>query len=71
MKTSTTSSRPVPTQQGLAPAKTVEDKIVKYKGSTGADVELSIAMTQKYFCPTATPAEAFNGSPFSDIEVAQ
>ena len=59
MKTSTTSSRPVPTQQGLAPAKTVEDKIVKYKGATGADVELSIAMTQKYFCPTATPAEAF------------
>lgn len=60
MKTANASpTRPTPTQQSLAPTKTIDDKVVKYKGASGADVELSIALTQKYFCPTATPTEAF------------
>ncbi len=54
----TTAARPTPTNQNLAPRK-VDDTPVKFKSTTGADVELSVALTQKYFCPSATPAEAY------------
>ena len=51
-------NRPATTKQSLAPVKQTEDKPIKYSVS-GKDVELSIALTQAYFCPQATPAEAF------------
>lgn len=59
MKTNTTASRMAVTRQSLTPAAAASDKVVKYKGSTGADVELSIALTKQYFCPQATDAEAY------------
>lgn len=51
-------SAPTATRQSLAP-KTVQDKPIKFKGATGSDVELSIALTQQYFCREASPAEAY------------
>lgn len=58
MKTGTAPSRPIPTKQGLAPTR-ADDKLMKFKGSTGADVELSVALTKQYFCREATDVEAF------------
>jgi len=46
------------TKQSLAPVQKQDDKPVKYTVA-GKDVELSIALTQAYFCPQASPAEAF------------
>jgi len=46
------------TKQSLAPVKTQEDKPVKFSVA-GKDVELSIALTQAYFCPQASAAEAY------------
>lgn len=51
-------TRPAGVRQALAPAQT-EDKLLKYKGSTGAEVELSVALTRQYFCPAASAAEAY------------
>ena len=50
-------SRPAPTRQSLVP-QPVEDKPVKYSVA-GNDVELSVALTQMYFCPKASQAEAY------------
>lgn len=59
MKAASTAARPAATKQSLAPANNhMVDKPVKYSVS-GKEVELSIALTQTYFCPQATPAEAF------------
>lgn len=46
------------TKQSLAPVAKQEDKPVKFSVG-GKDVELSIALTQAYFCPQASPAEAY------------
>lgn len=48
------------TKQSLSPAQKnqLTDRPIKYQAG-GKDVELSIALTQAYFCPQATPAEAF------------
>ena len=54
---SATTRTPV-TKQSLAPVAKQEDKPVKFSVG-GKDVELSIALTQAYFCPQASPAEAF------------
>ena len=51
-------SRPAPTRQSLVPQRPVEDKPVKYSVA-GKDVELSVALTQMYFCPKASQAEAY------------
>lgn len=56
--TTSTAARPAAVKQGLAPAR-VEDKLIKYKGSTGADVELSVSLTRQYFCREASDAEAY------------
>ena len=47
-------------KQSLAPVQknNIVDKPIKYNVS-GQNVELSIALTQQYFCPDATPAEAY------------
>lgn len=60
MKAASTAARPAATKQSLAPAQKnqLTDKPVKYSVS-GKEVELSIALTQTYFCPQATAAEAF------------
>ena len=50
--------RQAATKQSLAPVAKQEDKPVKFSVG-GKDVELSIALTQAYFCPQASPAEAF------------
>ena len=58
MKAASTNTRPA-TKQSLAPVqKTPEDKPIKFTAS-GKDVELSVALTQAYFCPQASPAEAY------------
>ena len=46
------------TKQALAPIAKQEDKPVRFSVG-GKDVELSIALTQAYFCPQASPAEAY------------
>lgn len=51
-------ARPVATKQSLAPIKQAEDKPIKFNVA-GKDVELSIALTQAYFCPQASAAEAY------------
>lgn len=51
-------SRPAPVRQSLVPQKQIEDKPVKYSVA-GKDVELSVALTQMYFCPKASQAEAY------------
>lgn len=59
--TSTRTNAPrtaTPVKQSLAPVKQAEDKPVKYTVA-GKDVELSVALTQAYFCPQASQAEAF------------
>lgn len=53
-----TATRPVATKQSLAPVKQAEDKPIKFSVG-GKDVELSIALTQAYFCPQASAAEAY------------
>lgn len=64
MKAGSTAARtaatrqPTATKQSLAPVKKAEDKPIKFSVG-GKDVELSIALTQAYFCPQASPAEAF------------
>ena len=54
------STRPASTKQSLAPVQKnqMADKPVKFNVA-GKEVELSVALTQAYFCPQATPAEAF------------
>lgn len=51
-------ARQTATKQSLAPVAKQEDKPVKFSVG-GKDVELSIALTQAYFCPQASAAEAF------------
>lgn len=53
----TTAARPT-TKQSLAPVQKQDDKPVKFSVA-GKDVELSIALTQAYFCPQASAAEAY------------
>lgn len=52
--------KPTANKQSLAPVQkdAFVDKPIKYMVG-GKSVELSVALTQKYFCPEATPAEAF------------
>lgn len=52
--------RPTASKQTLAPVQKndIVDKPIKYNVS-GQNVELSIALTQQYFCPEASPAEAY------------
>lgn len=55
----TTATRPNATKQSLAPVKKeAADVPIKYSVA-GNNVELSIALTQAYFCPKASPAEAY------------
>ena len=54
----TAATRQPVTKQSLAPVKKADDKPIKFSVG-GKDVELSIALTQAYFCPQASPAEAF------------
>lgn len=54
----TAATRQPATKQSLAPVKKAEDKPIKFSVG-GKDVELSIALTQAYFCPQASPAEAY------------
>lgn len=53
-------TRPASTKQSLAPVQKNQttDMPVKYSVA-GKDVELSVALTQTYFCPQATAAEAY------------
>lgn len=51
-------STPNPTRQSLVPQAPADDKPVKYSVA-GKDVELSVMLTRQYFCPKASPAEAF------------
>lgn len=55
---SNTTARPAATKQSLVAQKAPEDKPISYKVS-GKDVELSVALTQAYFCKNASPAEAY------------
>lgn len=52
--------KPTANKQSLAPVQKNElpDKPLKFVVN-GKSVELSVALTQAYFCPQATPAEAF------------
>lgn len=54
---SNTTARPQATKQSLVAQKT-EDKPIKYDVA-GNSVELSVALTQNYFCKSASPAEAY------------
>lgn len=54
---SNTAARPQSTQQSLV-AKKAEDKPITYEVD-GKSVELSVAITQAYFCKQATPAECY------------
>lgn len=60
MKAASTAARPAATRQSLAPAakNQMVDKPIKYMVD-GREVEMSVALTQAYFCPQATPAEAY------------
>ena len=60
MKASNSISRPAPGRAaaGQSLAVTGEDKPIEYD-VYGQKVELSIALTQTYFCKNASPAEAF------------
>lgn len=51
-----TTQRPAATKQSLV--KPVDDKPIKFDVG-GKTVEMSIALTQMYFCKDATPAEAY------------
>lgn len=51
-------ARPAAVKQSLAPVAKQEDKPVKFSVG-GKDVELSVALTQAYFCPQASAAEAY------------
>lgn len=51
-------TKPTATRQSLAMTKPADDKPVKFDVA-GKSVELSIALTQTYFCKKASPAEAF------------
>lgn len=53
-----TPQKPTPARQSLVAQRPVEDKPVKYSVA-GKDVELSVALTQMYFCQKASPAEAY------------
>lgn len=57
MKAANTAARPQATRQSLV-QKPVEDKPIEYMAG-GSKVEMSIALTQAYFCDKASPAEAF------------
>lgn len=52
-----TNQRPQATRQSLVAQKT-EDKPIKFDVA-GNSVELSVALTQNYFCKSASPAEAY------------
>lgn len=54
---SNNTARPQATKQSLVAQKT-EDKPIKYDVA-GNSVELSVALTQNYFCKSASPAEAY------------
>ena len=54
---SNTAARPQATKQSLVAQKT-EDKPIKFDVA-GNSVELSVALTQNYFCKSASPAEAY------------
>ena len=58
MKAQNTVARPQATKQSLVAQKTTDDKLVKFDVA-GRNVELSVALTQAYFCKNASPAEAF------------
>lgn len=60
MKAASNTARPAATKQTLAPVQKnqIADKPVKYSVN-GKDVELSVALTQTYFCPQASAAEAY------------
>ena len=58
MRSNNTVQRPQGTKQSLVAQKPAEDKPVKYSVA-GKDVELSVALTQAYFCKQASPAEAY------------
>lgn len=45
------------TKQSLAPVKA--ETPMEYKAASGANVKLSVALTQTYFCKEASPAEAY------------
>ena len=53
-----TVQRPQATRQSLIPQRQPDDKPVKYDAN-GSSVELSVALTQMYFCKKASPAEAY------------
>lgn len=55
---SNTTARPAATKQSLVAQKTFDDKPVKFDVA-GRNVELSVALTQAYFCPKASQAEAY------------
>ena len=55
---SNTTARPQATKQSLVAQKPLDDKPVKFDVA-GRNVELSVALTQAYFCPKASPAEAY------------
>lgn len=55
---SNTTARPAATKQSLVAQKPLDDKPVKFDVA-GRNVELSVALTQAYFCPKASPAEAY------------
>ena len=55
---SNTTARPQATKQSLVEQKPLDDKPVKFDVA-GRNVELSVALTQAYFCPKASPAEAY------------
>ena len=57
MKAQNTVARPQATKQSLVAQKT-EDKPIKFDVA-GNSVELSVALTQNYFCKSASPAEAY------------
>ena len=58
MKAQNTVARPQATKQSLVAQKPLDDKPVKFDVA-GRNVELSVALTQAYFCPKASPAEAY------------
>ena len=58
MRAQSTTQRPQATRQSLVAQKPAEDKPIKFDVA-GRNVELSVALTQAYFCKQASPAEAY------------
>ena len=58
MRANNTVQRPQGTKQSLVAQKPAEDKLIKFDVA-GRNVELSVALTQAYFCKNASPAEAY------------